>query len=158
MLCAYKLIELACDSLDDGTKPEDFQFVWMCDTWQFHGFKSFAYIFETGQDKLLKIPDDKWAELVGRTFTINGVQRELLPLDELPTWKLLRYWWKRIAKQDREGKAYNDMKYGAEKRIRRRIHSQTGIDQTPYLTKEKAYPVLSTPIEKVNFSNLRRKR
>lgn len=158
MLCAYKLIELACDSLDDGTTPDDFKFVWMCDTWQFHGFKSFAYIFESGQDKYLRLSDKSWERHIGDTYTVNGVKRTILPLAELPTWKLLRYWWKRIEKQDREGKLYGDMKYGAEKRIRRRIHSQTGIDQSPYLGKENAYRALSTPIDKVDFSNLRRKR
>ena len=155
MLLAYKLIELACDMIGDGLKPEEFQFVWMCDTWQFHGFKSMAYIFGTGQDKFMRISDKKWDSIVGKTFVVNGVPRLIKPLDSMPTWKLIRYWFKRIQKQDLEGKLYQDMKYGAEKRIRRRYHAQTGIDQTPYLgTKEKAYGKLSTPVELISLDRM----
>lgn len=155
MLLAYKLVELACDMIGDGLRPEQFQFRWMCDTWQFHGFKSMAYIFNTGQDKLMTLSDKGWERNVGRTVTINGVKREILPLDEMPTWKLIRYWWKRLERQDAEGKLYQDMKYGAEKRIRRRFHAQTGIDQTPYLgDKEKEYKPLSTPIELITLDRM----
>ncbi len=155
MLCAYKLIELACDMIGDGLKPEEFQFVWMCDTWQFHGFKSMAYIFETGQDKFMRLSDKAWERHIGDTYMVNGVKRTILPLDELPTWKLIRYWFKRIAKQDAEGKLYQDMKYGAEKRIRRRYHAQTGIDQTDYLgDKEKEYGQLSSPIETISLDRM----
>jgi hypothetical protein len=154
MLCGYKLIETACDMIGDGLKPEQFQFVWMCDTWQFHGFKSMAYIIASGQAKFMKISDEIWDAHVGRRFLVNGVERELLPIDELPTWKLIRYWYKRIAKQDKEGKLYSDMKYGAEKRIRRRFHAATGVDQDLYLNGEKEYAPLTTPIELITLDRM----
>lgn len=156
MLLGYKLVELACDMIGEGLRPEQFTFVWMCDTWQFHGFKSMAYIFGTGQDKFMRISDEKWDEVAhdGRWFTVNGVQRRLLPLDQMPTWKLIRYWWKRLKRQDDEGKLYKDMRYGAEKRIRRRFHAQTGVDQTPYVDSEKVYAPLSTPIELITLDRM----
>lgn len=155
MLLGYKLIEQACDMIGDGLHPNQFQFVWMCDTWQFHGFKSMAYIFASGQDKFMRISDKKWDSLVGRTFEVNGVEREIKPIEELPTWKLIRYWWKRINRQDQEGKLYQDMKYGAEKRIRRRFHAQTGVDQEPYLgDSEKEYGILDTPIDLITLDRM----
>jgi hypothetical protein len=154
MLLGYKLIETACDMIGDGLKPEEFEFVWMCDTWQFHGFKSMAYIIASGQEPLMKISDKKWASWVGKVFDINGVARELKPIDQMPTWKLIRYWYKRIAKQDAEGKLYSEMKYGAEKRIRRRFHAATGVDQGLYLNGEKEYAPLTTPIELITLDRM----
>jgi hypothetical protein len=149
------VIEQACDMIGEGLKPEQFTFVWMCDTWQFHGFKSLAYLFASNQDKFMRISDKKWEANIGRKFEINGVERELKPIAELPTWKLIRYWYKRIQKQDMDGKLYQDMKYGAEKRIRRRYHAQTGIDQTPYLgDSEKEYGVLSTPVDLITLDRM----
>ena len=151
MLCAYKLIEQACDMIGDGLKPEQFGFRWMCDTWQFHGFKSMSYIFSSGQDRFMKMPPNQWEENVGRTFRGHRIY----PLDEMPTWKLIRYWFNRLNKQDHDGKLYQDMKYSAEKRIRRRYHAQTGIDQTPYLgDREKEYGILSTPIELITLDKM----
>jgi hypothetical protein len=46
------------------------------------------------------------------------------------------------------------MKYGAEKRIRRRYHASTGIDQEPFLTTEKEYAPLSTPIELITLDRM----
>lgn len=154
MLCGFKLIETACDMIGDGLKPEEFQFVWMCDTWQFHGFKSMAYIIASGQAGFMKISDKVWNKHVGQTFRVNGVPRVLRPIDELPTWKLIRYWWKRIAKQDADGKLYSEMKYGAEKRIRRRFHAATGVDQEQFLDGEKEYAPLSTPIELITLDRM----
>lgn len=154
MLCGFKLIETACDMIGDGLKPEQFQFVWMCDTWQFHGFKSMAYIFASNQDKFMKLSEKAWDRHVGEKFRINGVLRELKPLDEYPTWKLIRYWYQRLAKQDREGKLYSEMKYGAEKRIRRRYHASTGVDQTQFLNGEKEYAPLTTPIELITLDRM----
>lgn len=152
MLCAYKLIEQACDMIGDGLKPEEFSFRWVCDTWQFHGFKSMSYLFASKQDKFMKISDRDWdRKLAGKTFRGHPIY----PLEDMPTWRLIRYWWKRMAKHDEEGKLYQDMKYGAEKRIRRRYHAQTGIDQTPYLgDREKEYGKLTTPIELITLDKM----
>ena len=151
MLLANKLIELAADMIGDGLKVSDFQFRWHCEVFQVHGFKSLAYMFSTDQDKFMRISEKKWASLVGKRYRGFTIQ----PLDNMPTWKLIRYWYARIQKQDREGKLYQDMKYGAEKRIRRRYHAQTGMDQTEFLgSKEKEYKPLSTPIELVTLDRM----
>jgi len=154
MLCGYKLIETACDMIGDGLKPEQFQFVWMCDTWQFHGFKSMAYIIASKQDLFMRISEEKWAANVGRKMKIHGVVRKLKPLDSYPTWKLIRYWYNRLAKQDAEGKLYREMKYGAEKRIRRRFHAATGVNQDEFLDGEKEYAPLTTPIELITLDRM----
>lgn len=139
MLLAHKIAAMASDMLTaDGLTLKDMQFRWVLDTAQFHGFKSMAYIFESGQDKLMRIKE--WPE------------DKLGPEEEYPTWKLVRNWWRRLHKQDLEGKPYSEMKYGAEKRIRRRYHAQRGVDQTPYLDeKEKEYGILDTPISLINL-------
>jgi hypothetical protein len=149
MLLANKLIEQASDMIGDGLKVSDFRFRWHIEVAQLHGFKSLAYMFSTGQDKFMRVSEQNWP--TGKRF--KG--RVILPLDDYPTWKLIRNWWARIQKQDREGKLYSEMKYGAEKRIRRRYHSQTGVDQTPFLLNgEKVYKPLSFPIELVNLDRM----
>lgn len=138
MLLAHKIAAMACDMLTaDGLELRDMKFRWVLDTAQFHGFKSMAYIFESDQDKLMRVKD--WPE------------DRLGPEEDYPTWKLVRNWWRRLHKQDLEGKPYAEMKYGAEKRIRRRYHAQRGVDQTPFLTTEKEYGVLDTPISLINL-------
>lgn len=149
MLCAHKLCALACDMLTaDGLTLDEIQFRWVLDTAQVHGFKSMAYMFASGQDAFMRVPEKKWPK--GKMFRGHKIKA----LDEYPTWKLIRNWWERIQRQDKEGKPYEEMKYSAEKRIRRRYHAQTGVDQTPFLTTEKAYGVLSTPIEEINLDRM----
>lgn len=155
MLLAYKLVEQACDMIGEGLHPNQFQFRWVCDTWQFHGFKSLAYLFASNQDKFMRISEKKWRSIEGRTLVVNGVEREILPLEEYPTWNLIRYWWARIQRQDEEGKKYKDMLYGAEKRIRRRYHAQTGVDSSEFVDPtNKEYGPLSTPIELITLDRM----
>lgn len=138
MMLAHKLAALACDMLTaDGLTLDQIKFRWMCDTWQFHGFKSMSYIFASKQDKLMRVV--KWPE------------DKLGPEEDYPTWKLVRSWWRRMHKHDAEMKPYAEMKYSAEKRIRRRFHSQTGRDQEPFLTRERRYTKLDTPIGLVSL-------
>lgn len=139
MLLAHKVIELAADMIGEGLKVSDFQFRWHCEVFQLHGFKSAAFVFASGQDHLLSEP---WPT------------KKYGPLEQYVTWTLMRNWWKRMMKHDANGLKYNEMKYSAEKRIRRRWHAQTGIDQTPFLSGEKAYMPLSTPIELITLDRM----
>jgi hypothetical protein len=148
MLLAHKLTELAADMIGDGLRVSDFQFRWHLDVAQFHSFKSMAYIFMSNQDAFMKVPEQKWP--TGRKY--RG--RTILPLERYPGWQSVRYWYKRIAKQDKDGKLYSEMKYGAEKRIRRRFHAATGVDQTQYLNGEREYPPLTTPIELITLDRM----
>jgi hypothetical protein len=113
-----------------------------------------AYIIASKQDLFMRISEEKWAANVGRKMKIHGVVRKLKPLDSYPTWKLIRYWYNRLAKQDAEGKLYREMKYGAEKRIRRRFHAATGVDQDEFLDGEKEYAPLTTPIELITLDRM----
>lgn len=157
MLLAHKLIELAADMIGDGLKVEDFQFRWMCDTWQFHGFKSMAYIFASGQDKFMRKPSTWWEAHEGATVKVHGIPRIIKPIENYPTWALIRYWWDRLKRQDDDGKPYDEMKYSAEKRIRRRFHSNTGVDQEPFLVeggKEKRQQPLDFPVHMVTLDRM----
>lgn len=151
LLLAHKLIEQACDMIGEGLHPRDFNFRWVCDSWQFHGFKSMSYLFATGQDKFMRISEKKWDSLVGKRFRGHIIQ----PLENMPTWRLIRYWWSRIQKQDKAMKKYEEMKYGAEIRVRRRYHAQQGIDQTPFLGETyKEYKPISTPMELITLDKM----
>lgn len=57
-------------------------------------------------------------------------------------------------KQDAEEKPYAEMRYSAEKRIRRRYHGQQGVDQTPFLTDEKEYKPLDFPIHMITLDRM----
>jgi hypothetical protein len=137
LMIARKLAELASEIID--VPVEDFSFTWHCDAWQFHGFKSMAYIFATDQEEYL------------------GGYRPKLE-HRYPTWKLVRNWYQRIHRQDEEGLLYGDMKYSAEKRIRRRMHAVTGAGDEFTDDKHKEYGPLDVPIEtlsiagKINFN------
>lgn len=147
MLCAFKLIEVAADMIGEGLKTSDFRFRWFADTLQFHGFKSAAFVFASGQQKLMEM--ERWPE--GQL--IRGQQ--IGPEENYPTWKIVRSWWRRIKKQDREGVLYSQMKYGAEKRIRRRYHGQRSIDQSRYLTDGgRVYTPLTTPVELITIDRM----
>jgi hypothetical protein len=148
LLLAHKLVEQAADMIGEGLKVKDFAFRWHLDTAQFHSFKSMAYVFTTGQEPFMRVPEDKWP--TGKRY--RG--RTILPLEAYPGWQSVRYWYKRIKKQDRDGKLYSEMKYGAEKRIRRRYHAQMGIDQSRFLNGEKPYTPLSTPVELITLDKM----
>jgi hypothetical protein len=151
LLLAHKLIELAADMIGDGLSVDDFAFRWKVEVAQVHGFKSLAFIFATGQDKYMRMrewPEGKRIRLAeGRVITLGSI-------DDHPTWKIVRSWWKRIHGQDKALLPYSANKYGAEKRIRRRYHSQMGIDQTPFLNGENPYVPLSTPIGEITLDRM----
>jgi hypothetical protein len=111
-----------------------------------------SYLFASGQDKFMRVKEWPVGKII--RHPVDGKQYELPELDELPTWKLVRNWWKRLHKQDLEGKPYEEMRYGAEKRIRRRYHSQQGVDQTPYLNGIKPYVPLSTQIGEITLDRM----
>jgi hypothetical protein len=114
LLLANRIAAMACDMIGEGLQLKDMAFRWHIEVAQFHGFKSLAHVFYTKQDKLL---------IGWPNHGINGKQPE-----DYPTWKIVRSWYQRIQRLDAEGKKYSDMKYGAEIRIRRRLHAMRKID------------------------------
>lgn len=114
LLLGNKIAQMACDMIGEGLKLSDMSFRWHLEVAQIHSFKSMAWMFSSGNDKLLrrkKWPDNMFGEEAN-----------------YPTWRMMRNWWRRIQKQDNEGVMYSDMKYGAEIRIRRRYHAMKEID------------------------------
>lgn len=152
MLLGHKLVGMAADMIGEGLAVEDFRFRWHIEVAQFHGFKSMSYLFASGQDKFMRVKEWPVGKII--RHPVDGRKYELPELADLPTWKLVRGWWKRLHGQDLDGKPYEEMRYGAEKRIRRRYHAQQGVDQTPFLTREKAYPPLSTPMSEITLDKL----
>lgn len=130
LLVAHKLAGLVGDLID--VPVEDFAFNWHCDVWQFHGFKSMSYIFDTGQDKYLR-----------------GDRPKLEA--KYPTWKLVRGWYQRLVRKDEEGQTYAEMSYSAERRIRRRMHAVLGEKRFGD-PKNKPSDPLDVPIETLDLA------
>lgn len=130
LLVAHKLADMVGQLID--VPVEDFSFNWHCDAWQFHGFKSMSYIFDSGQDKFLR--GDR-----------PGLEKAY------PTWKLVRNWYQRLVRHDNEGRTYADMKYSAERRIRRRMHALLG-EKGFGDPKNKPSDPLDVPIETLNIA------
>jgi hypothetical protein len=151
LLLAHKITELAADMIGDGLKVDDFHFRWHVEAVQLHMFKAMAYIFSAGlEDYLTK----KWP--TGRVIVhpVTGRKMKLKEEKEYPSWYGMRKWYERIQRLDAEGLLYEDMKYGAEKRVRRRLHAAIGVDQEPFLGSEKEYSPLDLPIEQVTLDRM----
>lgn len=102
-----------------GRDVEEFRFVWMLQSAQFHNFKSLAY--------LLCHPDKKKAahyyELVVPT------EEELTPeakiiIANAPAIRLSRAWLQKLLEKDRRGESYGKERYNTYRRIRRRFHTE----------------------------------
>jgi hypothetical protein len=122
-MVAHKIARLAAVIKDVHIK--DIRFRWHVEMAQFHGFKSMSFIFTSSDENVfaLRCSDKAFDETFG-------------PVEGYPTWKLVRSWYKRLKDKDEKGETYDDMKYGAEIRIRRRMHGFLGIkgygtDKTP---------------------------
>lgn len=151
LLLGHKLVAMAADMIGEGLQVSDFAFRWHIEVAQVHGFKSLAYIFATNQDKFMRVKS--WPE--GKRIRVpEGRVLTLGPESDYPTWKIVRSWWKRINRQDQREMPYDDNRYGAEKRIRRRYHAQQGVDQTPFLNGHKAYEPLTTPMEEITLDRM----
>lgn len=140
MMVAHKVAEQI--ALIKELKISDIRFRWHCEMWQFHGFKSLSYILTSSEENsdALQMTDKKF-------------EKEYGPIAEYPTWKLVRGWWKRIKRHDEQGLTYDDMKYGAEIRIRRRYHGHFGIEGFGG-TKIKSSPPLRVPIKQLTLDRV----
>src|SRR5688500_2533241 len=140
MMLAHKVAEQIAIIKDISLK--DIRFRWHCEMWQFHGFKSMSYILTSSEEnaEALQMTDEAFEDLYGS-------------LKEYPTWQLVRGWWKRIKKHDAEGLTYDDMKYGAEIRIRRRDHGEFGIKGFGGPKTKESTP-LRVPIQKLTLDKV----
>jgi hypothetical protein len=151
LMLAHKIIEMAADMIGEGLKVDDFKFRWHLEAAQWHGFKSMAYIFAQGLEDFV---EGEWPEGKIITHPVSGKRIRIKEEARYPSWKITRSWYQRIQRLDAEGVLYEDMKYGAEKRVRRRLHAQVGIDQAPFLGKETEYGVLDLPIEQITLDKM----
>lgn len=140
MMLAHKIAEQI--ALIKSLTLDDIRFRWHCEMWQFHGFKSLSYILTSSEEnaETLQMSDRKFKRTVG-------------DIADYPTWKLVRNWWKRIKRHDEQGLTYDDMKYGAEIRIRRRYHGHFGIKGFGGEKTKDSIP-LSTPIKKLTLEKV----
>lgn len=106
---------------------------------QFHGFKSMSFIFTSSEENVFAL------QCSNKAF-----EKEFGPLIDYPTWSLVRYWYQRLKKKDEAGDTYDDMKYGAEIRIRRRMHGFLGVKGFGG-EKNKEAEALDVPIKKLTL-------
>ena len=150
LLLAHKIVELAADMIGEGLKVEDFRFRWHIEAAQWHGFKSMAYIYAAGLEGYLK----KWPKGKIIEHPATGEKFKVKDIETYPSWKITKSWWDRIKRLDKEGVLYEDMKYGAEKRVRRRLHAQTGRKIDRFIGSENPHEVLDLPIEQVTLDRM----
>lgn len=140
MMLAHKIAEQIANI--KNLRMEDVRFRWHVEMVQLHGFKSLSYIFTS--TKL-----NRWALMTSD----EKFEAKFGPVTDYPTWKLCRYWFKRLRKQDKEGKKYSEMKYGAEIRVRRRLHGHFGIKGFGD-DKIKDSEKLDTPIQRLTLEKV----
>lgn len=100
-----------------GEDVENFQFVWMNEALQFHGFKSLAY--------LLCHPDEEKTALYrGVLLSEDPKPKQLKLLKAHPSLQLSRSWLQKVLKEDKEGQHYGITRYNTYRRIRRRLHTE----------------------------------
>lgn len=103
-----------------GCKVEDFAFVWMNESMQYHNFKSMAY--------LLNHPDPVQRKQYRRWIRYSETKlRETGDWDYVnsrPAIKLSRSWMQKLILMDVQGLTLGDMTYNTYRRIRRRYHTE----------------------------------
>jgi len=99
-------------------KVEDFHFVWMVESIQWHAFKSLAWLLSNEDDDLRR---------TGRAVLLKkkeSLDEDMLTLTEAPAIKASRVWLTKVRKEDQAGLTYGEMTYNTYRRIRRRWHTE----------------------------------
>ena len=113
MCASYLADELGC-------KVEDFQFVWINESAQYHNFKSMAY--------LLNHPDPKRRKKYRRWLRFSESKLKEIGdweyISQRPALMLTRSWLAKMILLDQQGKTLGDMTYNTYRRIRRRYHTE----------------------------------
>jgi hypothetical protein len=140
MMLAHKIAEQV--AIIKNIPMNEIRFRWHVEMAQFHGFKSMSFIFTSSDENVHAL-----------TCSDKAFTKEYGDVTEYPTWKLVRYWYKRLKKKDEAGDTYDDMKYGAEIRIRRRMHAFLGVKGFGG-TKNKEADPLNVPIKKLTLDKV----
>lgn len=148
-------------------KVEDFEFVWMIESIQWHNFKSLAYMLNHNDDELRT----QYRRLLIKPKS-KLTTPELELIESADAIRLSRKWLRKMMLEDAQGKTYGDMTYNTYRRIRRRWHTEVlGYDKAQTFEgwsyykqgdkageqKEffKAYqPLPSVPIDTLDFTKI----
>lgn len=113
MMAKYLAAELGC-------KVEDFAFVWMNESAQYHNFKSMAYLLNH-PDPAKRKQYRRWIRYSENKLRDTG---DWDYVQNRPAIMLSRSWMQRLIKMDQEGLTLGDMTYNTYRRIRRRYHTE----------------------------------
>ena len=113
-MCALYL----ADELD--CYVEDFKFVWMVESIQYHNFKSMAFLLNH-PDKELRDKYRKWLRYSKNKLQETG---DWDYIEQRPALMMTRAWLQKMIILDQQGKTLGDMTYNTFRRIRRRYHTE----------------------------------
>lgn len=101
-----------------GLKVEDFQFVWMVESMQWHGFKSLPWAICNDDPDLKK----DYRHLL---FTkLENLDAEDGELATTPAMRVTRRWVNFVRREDQAGKTLGETSYNTYRRVRRRWHTE----------------------------------
>lgn len=103
-----------------GCKVEDFSFVWVNESMQYHNFKSMAYLLNHPDPELRK-KYRRWIRYSEKKLMETG---DFDYVQSRPAIMLSRSWMQRLILMDQQEKTLGDMTYNTYRRIRRRYHTE----------------------------------
>lgn len=101
-----------------GLKVEDFKFVWMVESVQWHGFKSMPWAICNTDLEIRKLYR---AALFKK---MDSLDEDLLQLASTPAMQVTRKWINYVRREDQAGNSYGETSYNTYRRIRRRWHTE----------------------------------
>lgn len=161
MMAKYLAAELGC-------KVEDFKFVWMNQSAQYHNFKSMAYLLNHPDPERRK-KYRRWLRNSKSKLTEAG---DWEYIEQRPALMMTRKWLSKLIEADLRGDTLGDMSYNTYRRIRRRYHTEVlGYERAkefegwsyfkkgPRIGQEKEFfraylPLASVPVSGLDFSGI----
>lgn len=101
-----------------GLKVEDFKFVWMVESVQWHGFKSLPWAICNTDPTLRK----RYRKTL--LTKLDSLEGEYLELANTPAMQINRKWINYVRREDQAGNSYGETNYNTYRRIRRRWHTE----------------------------------
>jgi hypothetical protein len=101
-----------------GIKVEDFAFVWMVESVQWHGFKSMAWLL-CNEDETIR---NTYRRLLIKKM--DDLDEDEQTLATTPAMVVTRKWVNYVRREDQRGNSYGETNYNTYRRIRRRWHTE----------------------------------
>ena len=101
-----------------GVDVKDFEFVWMVESVQWHGFKSLPFAICNDDPEIRK----KYRRLLFKRFDSLTEEEEVLA--RTPAMLVTRRWVNYVRKEDQSGMTLGDTSYNTYRRVRRRWHTE----------------------------------